>query len=830
MSALAPDQSSDVGGMPFHADDIVRDLQRPLLCVTEVRDVAVSDAQVVMRCSTQYLQRRLRDRTGSALETADPIGNGPDATLVLDVVSDHILRFRAALGDRVPDGETQLLHGAVPQPDQPPRVTVTTDAIVVATEGFTMTVDRSPYRLHLVDTAGRRLIETIPAAVYLAPPTGESHLDGQALSDAWPWFFRDLAPLGWVADDSGSYRVSETAILSQNEALFGLGERFLGLNKRGQRVDLWHGNAAGQTWPQAYKNVPFHLSSRGYGVFLNTTAPVTYHLGDTSATHQTWHVAEEHLDWFCVVGPRLPDVLERYTDLTGKPELPPRWSYGLWMSRMSYRTQQQVEDVAAELRERSIPADVIHIDTDWFATPWVNDLTFCPERFPDPAAMTSRLEELGFRLSLWQLPYLSVKSVLYAEAAELGYLAMREGEVAHIGGFFGAAGVVDFSNPDARDWYLSKLDALFDIGVRAIKTDFGEGAPEDATYAGGSGLRMHNLYPLLYNKAVYEHTRHRTGEGLIWGRSATAGSQRYPVYWGGDPAARWEDLGNVLAGGLSLALCGFPFWSQDIGGFAGEPSEKLFIRWAQAGLFMTHPRAHGAGPREPWAFGDQAESIFRNWAEERYRFLPYLWGQAESLAPRGQPVMRPLVLQDADDPTTHNIHDQFWLGTDLLVAPVLTEDDHRAVYLPAGRFVRWPSGEILDGQRWHAEHAGIEELPLYLVEGAIIPRATGTPQRTDEVSTTDLEVLIMPQSEGERSFSLAGGGSAADIVITTRRGDDGRFDISCVGADTVTLVVLGAQVAGAQAAGAELEIVAEDVGHRVTPPRGVADITLRLSE
>lgn len=785
--------TTGTGGLPFRADEVVRDLDRPLICVRAVTDVTPTATGVELTCRTEQIARRLRDRTGTALETADPVGAGPAATVRIDVVTDHVVRIRAALDGPVPAGDTPLLAGPVPAPTDPPETQVDDDRIVVRTSEVVVTIDRDPYRLTVTDAHGRRLIETLPAAVYLAPPTGESHLDGRALSDAWPWFFRGLTPLGWVAADDGSWRVSETSVLSQGEALYGLGERFHRLDKRGQRVDLWHANAAGQTWPEAYKNVPFHVSSRGYGVFLNTSAPVTYHLGDSSATHQSWHVASAHLDAFVLLGPSMGEVLERYTDLTGKPALPPRWSYGLWMSRMSYRTQDEVETVAAELRARAIPADVVHIDTDWFATPWVNDLRFCPERFPDPAAMIAALREQGLRLTLWQLPYLSVQSALYRVAAERGYLATRDGEVAHIGGFFGEAGVVDFSDPNAAAWYVSELDRLFDLGVAAIKTDFGEGAPEDADWAGGSGLEMHNLYPLLYNRAVYEHTRERTGEGLIWGRAATAGSQRYPVYWGGDPAARWEDLGNVLAGGLSLGLSGFPFWSQDIGAFAGEPTEELYVRWAEAGLFMTHPRAHGAGPREPWAFGPRAEEVFRRWTERRYQLLPYLWGEAERLAPTGQPVMRALVLDHADDPSTHDIHDAFLLGRFLLVAPVVTPGEERLAYLPTGRWVRWSTGEVLHGPRWHQLHAPLDELPLLLRDGALVPRTTDVPQHTGEVDLGRLTLVVVPPTDGTTELSVVGE-DGTPLTFTATRTDPGTLELTLTGTDQVTLEVLGDRV------------------------------------
>ncbi|MCC5949259.1 MAG: DUF4968 domain-containing protein [Nitriliruptoraceae bacterium] len=831
MSDPTPDPAArdDAGGRTVFADAVVRDLDRPLICVDRIDTVEDRPGGVDLTATTTRIARRLRDRTGTALETADPIGPGPTARLRIELLDAHVVRIRAVLDADIDERPGPLLvtDPVVVAPAEHVAVQRTDTAITLTSAAVTVTIHRDPFHLEVRDADGRRLHEGIPASVTLSPPTGESHLDGRALSDAWPWFFRSLTPLGWVLDDDGRPVVSETSVLSQNEALFGLGERFLGLDKRGQRIDLWHANAAGQTWPESYKNVPLHLSTQGAGTFLNTTAPVTYHLGDSSATHQSWHVASAQLDWFLIHGPSFDEILDRYTALTGRPQLPPRWSYGLWMSRMSYRTQQEVEQVADDLRTHDIPTDVVHIDTDWFATPWVNDLTFCPQRFPDPGAMIERLRANDLRLTLWQLPYLSVRSRLYTEAAAHGYLAMRDGEVAHIGGFFGEAGVVDVTNPEAAAWYASRFDALFDLGVAAIKTDFGEGAPADAEWFDGDGVDVHNLYPLLYNRAIFERTLERTGEGLIWGRAATAGSQRYPVYWGGDPAARFEDLGNVLAGGLSLALCGFPFWSQDIGAFAGEPTERLYIRWAQAGLFMTHPRAHGAGPREPWAFGARAEELFRHWAVERYRLLPYLWSEAEALAPVGSPVMRPLVLDHTDDPTTYRIHDAFLLGRSLLVAPVVTAEDRRAVYLPAGDWVRWGTDEPHAGRQWLDVAAPLEELPRFLRAGAIILRADGHLRSTADVDDARLTATIaVPTDDVEHRASYVA--VAGHTVEVSQRRDAATLRVEvpeAVGA----IDVCGAAIERASMDGVDLAVDRRARGARIATPGPAGTVQILLA-
>jgi len=357
-------------------------------------------------------------------------------------------------------------------------------------------------------------------------------------------------------------------------------------------------------------------------------------------------------------------------------------------------------------------------------------------------------------LTLWQLPYISVKSRLYAEGVEKGYFAINADNLPSlIDGFFGKAAVIDFSNPAAADWYTSKMKPLFDIGVAAIKTDFGEGAPIEANYHAGNGLMMHNLYPLLYNKAVFDYSHSQTGDNLIWGRSAYAGSQRFPVYWGGDPAARWGDLANLLNGGLGLGMCGFPFWSQDIGGFAGTPTPELYIRWAEMGLFMTHPRAHGPIAREPWAFGEQALTIFRTYADLRYRLLPYIYSEAVRCVAQSQPVMRPMVFDWQDDPSTYCISDQFMFGEALLVAPIVDESNQRKIYFPEGRWFNFWSEELRNGPRSVNCSAELEELPLFVKEGAIIPLAASSIQHTGTLNWDNLTLDIYPS--GESSFQIS---------------------------------------------------------------------------
>lgn len=770
--------------LPFDLDGFVRDHNKSLHLIQSVEIVESCDWGVILRGSTTQFQRRYRDRYGTWVEIGIPAGTGVSAVIAVEFCTPEIVRFRMTPIRKgaeavVPANATPMVVNDFTMRTFPVQIAIESSHIVLRSEALTVALNCTPWHITITDRAGKVLYHTLPAAVFQHPPTGESHLDGASITDAWPWFFRDLYPLGFVRDETGCTQVFETAVIHHDEHFYGFGEKFSALDKRGQSIKLWHANATGNTWPLSYKNVPFFISTRGYGLFINSAYPIQYHMGDLSHTRYSVHVQHDILDYYFIYGPSIKEILPRYTSITGKPELPPLWSFGLWMSRMSYDSQAQVEQIAHALRANDIPCDVIHIDTDWFARPWVNDLTFSAERFPDPAGMIARLREQGFRLTLWQLPYIATDSALYPEGAEHGYFARQaDGSPYHISGFFGPAAVIDFSNPDAVAWYQSRLEPLFRLGVAAIKTDFGEGAPPDAHYAGADGLEMHNLYPLLYNRAIFETTKKHTGEGLVWSRSAYAGSQRYPVHWGGDPACLWEDLGNLWHGGLGLGLCGFPFWSVDIGGFAGTPSPELYIRWAEAGLFVTHPRAHGPVHREPWAFGEQALAIFRTYARLRYRLMPYVWSTAVQSVESSLPVMRPLVLDWQEDPTTATIDDQWMFGEWLLVAPILDESNQRQIYLPEGHWFDFWSGEHIEGPRWIRRTAALDELPLYVRGGAILPMAPDM-AHTGEKPWDPLTLDVYPSDES--SFTFVDKSGTPRVTISCHTGDRGITLI--IGAD-----------------------------------------------
>jgi alpha-D-xyloside xylohydrolase len=285
-------------------------------------------------------------------------------------------------------------------------------------------------------------------------------------------------------------------------------------------------------------------------------------------------------------------------------------------------------------------------------------------------------------------------------------------------------GVIDFSNPEARRWYQGKIRALFQMGVSAIKTDFGENAPSKARYRQIDGADMHNLYPRLYNEAVWDVFREGyEQEPITWARSATVGCQTMPVHWGGDPSALWPHLFGSLCGGLSFGLSGGLFWSCDIGGFGGarQPDEELYTRWLQFGTFLSHMRVHGNMPREPWRFGPTALAVFRKFAKLRYRLLPYLLSEAHHAVATMRPMMCAMPLAFPQDPIGRGIEDQYMFGRALLIAPLLNPGGQRELYLPPGTwFDFWTKAKIRGGRVINVT-CPLDTYPVYVRDGSLLP-------------------------------------------------------------------------------------------------------------
>jgi alpha-D-xyloside xylohydrolase len=532
---------------------------------------------------------------------------------------------------------------------------------------------------------------------------------------------------GFATTGDGRHHALAQLSLGIGELVYGLGERFTPFVKNGQVVDVWQADG-GTASEQAYKNVPLYLTNRGYGVFVNHPGRVSYEIGSESVGQVQFSVEDQSLEYLVIYGPTPKEILRRYTALTGRPALPPAWSFGLWLST-SFTTDYDEETVGRFVRgmaERDIPLGVFHFDCFWMRAYQWCDFTWDPAVFPDPEGMLRRLKEQGLKISVWINPYIGQKSPLFDEARLRGYLVRKaNGDVWQWDLWQAGMGLVDFTNPDARTWFAGKLRALAAQGVDCFKTDFGERIPTDVVWHDGSDpALMHNYYTLLYNETVFRTLSEIRGEGdaVLFARSATAGGQQFPVHWGGDCESTFSAMAESLRGGLSLGLSGFGFWSHDIGGFEGTPTPAVFKRWVQFGLLSSHSRLHGSGSyRVPWDYDEEAVAVTRDFTRLKLRLMPYLYGAATQAREQGTPVMRAMLLEFPDDPACHTLDRQYMLGDDVLVAPVFSEDGTVEYYVPAGTWTHLLSGERVEGPGWRRERFGFDSLPLLARPGSVIP-------------------------------------------------------------------------------------------------------------
>ncbi len=527
--------------------------------------------------------------------------------------------------------------------------------------------------------------------------------------------------------------------LGHETPVYGLGEKWGRLDKRGQLLRSWNSDALGVNAEVSYKNTPFAWSPDGWSAFAHTCAPVTHAVGHAPWSQRAYclWVEQGGLDLFLAAGQDGAELIGAHTALTGRAALPPFWSLGVILSRAYYRNADEILAVAREVRERGMPCDVITFDgRAWQDTRTRFAFEWDPSRYPDPKAVLDQLKALGFRVCVWEYPLVSVENPLHAEMAAKGWLLMdaATGQPARYRWDpepFGKvltplpeSGLVDFTQPEAYAWWRDRHRELFEAGVDMIKADFGEQV-EDGMVAsdGSSGTALHNAYALLYNRCVYEAAeRHCPSGAFLFSRAAWSGQQRYPSPWGGDPQADWGGLAASLRGGLSWGLSGGPFYATDVGGFYGDQRDPvLYARWAQAAVYSAHMRLHGIGQREPWSYAPEAEAAARAALELRYRLLPCLWRAMQQAVETGLPVQRPMVLARPGERTGWAFEQQFFLGEDLLVAPCLSPDGKVEAWLPDGDWYRFPGGERLDGGRCHRLRLALDETAVFAPAGAKIP-------------------------------------------------------------------------------------------------------------
>ena len=529
-------------------------------------------------------------------------------------------------------------------------------------------------------------------------------------------------------DATGKCYMTDQLDLSVGECIYGLGERFTPFVKNGQVVEMWNGDG-GTASELAYKNVPFYLSNRGYGVFVDSPSDVKYEVGSENVERVEFAVEDERLRYYIFAGPTPKDALEKYTCLTGRPALPPAWSFGLWLST-SFTTEYDEKTTTSFIQgmaDRDIPLHVFHFDCFWMKGYQWCDFTWDADTFPDPEALLKKYHERGLRVCVWINPYIGQNSPLFDEGMAAGYLLrMEDGTVWQTDMWQAGLGIVDFTNPDAVKWYQSKLQKLIDMGVDAFKTDFGERIPVRSIryHDGSDSLKMHNYFTHLYNKAVFELLEKNRGKGeaTLFARSATAGGQQFPVHWGGDNSAHYVSMAETLRAGLSLAASGFGFWSHDISGFELTAPAHVYKRWCQFGMLSSHSRLHGnQSYRVPWLFDDEACEVLSRFAKIKCRLMPYLYTKAVEAHETGAPVLRPMFMEFPGDPACDYLDRQYMLGDSLLVAPVFEEDGTVDFYLPEGTWTHLLDGHQLTGGKWYREKYDFFSLPLFLRQDCILP-------------------------------------------------------------------------------------------------------------
>lgn len=541
-----------------------------------------------------------------------------------------------------------------------------------------------------------------------------------------------------------------------NECFVGTGERFTKMDLSGRTFLLKNQDGQGVNNRRTYKNIPFYISSQMYGAFFHTSAHSKLDLANHSTRSVQFLAKEGKVDCFLIGGDTIEEITRGYRDLTGYPSMPPLWSFGIWMSRMTYFSADEVQEICDRLRKEKYPCDVIHLDTGWFETDWLCEWKFNKERFPDPEGFIRGLLKQGFKTSLWQLPYVAEDAEQIDEARENDYIGPLTKKQESEGSNFSSldyAGTIDFTYDKATEWYKGLLKNLLDMGVKCIKTDFGENIHMDAIYKNMTPEQLNNLYALLYQKAAYEITKEVTGDGIVWARAAWAGCQRYPLHWGGDSCSSWDGLAGSLKGGLHFGLSGFAFWSHDVPGFHTLPNfmntvvdDQIYLRWTQFGVFSSHMRYHGTNKREPWHYPAIAKAV-KAWWNLRYMLLPYIIKESEKAVKGGGTIVQALIFHHPEDKICWHIDDQYYFGDDILVAPVMNAESKRDIYLPEGEWIEFFTGQQFAGLKWlNNITVPLEIMPVFIRKGAVIPIYPELVNSTDDMDMSKIKNIKIDET------------------------------------------------------------------------------------
>ena len=597
--------------------------------------------------------------------------------------------------------------------------------------------------------------------------------DGELLTESG---VKDLAMIkgNWKGDyydqngDLDETYMRQQLSIGVGELLYGTGERFTPFVKNGQTVEIYNEDG-GTSTEQSYKNIPFFLSNKGYGVLVNHPERVSFEFATENVTKSAFCVKGGSLDYFFFNGPTMKDVLTRYTELSGKPSLPAPWTFGLWLST-SFTTSYDEDTVMSfidGMLDRGIPLRTFHFDCFWMKGFHWSDFIWDADVFPDPKGLLQRIKAKGLNICVWINSYIGQESALFAEGMEKGYFIKRpNGDVWQWDMWQPGMALVDFTNPAACKWFQDKLEVLLDMGVDCFKTDFGERIPTNCVYYDGSDPeKMHNYYTYLYNKTVYELLERKRGKGeaVLFARSATVGGQKFPVHWGGDCWSDYPSMEESLRGGLSLLMSGFGFWAHDIGGFENTSTADVYKRWVAFGLLSSHSRLHGSSSyRVPWVYDDEAVDVVRSFTKLKASLMPYLYKTSVDTSKSGVPTMRSMVLEFTADRNCHYLDKQYMLGDNLLVAPIFNDQSMGIFYLPKGTWTDFFTGEVMEGGTLVERKYDYLHLPLMARENSII--AMGACDNRPDYDYADGAEL--------RIYSMQDGGKAETVIYDQKQNVD----------------------------------------------------------
>ena len=730
---------------------------------------------------------------------------GINLTMVITSPAPDVLRVQTYhhLGVKKREPEFELYQ----KEEQPLTVTSDEEKLTVTSGGLTLEIGKKNW--YMAYRRGNEVI-TRSAAKDLACMKTDWKGDAYDKGDGTETYMRQQLTMG------------------VGELIYGLGERFTAFTKNGQSVAIWNEDGGTSTY-QSYKNIPFYISNKGYGVFVNHPEKVEFEIGTEQVTKTAFSVEGGYLDYYLFNGPSMKEVLERYTDLTGKPSLPAPWTFGLWLST-SFTTNYDEETVMSfvdGMLDRGIPLRTFHFDCFWMKEFHWTDFVWDSRVFPDPKGMLSRIKAKGLNICVWINPYIAQESCLFAEGMEKGYFVKRtNGDVWQWDMWQPGMALVDFTNPDACTWYQEKLAGLLDMGVDCFKTDFGERIPVDGIeyFDHSDAKKMHNYYTYLYNKTVYDILEKKRGKGeaVLFARSATVGGQKFPVHWGGDCWSDYESMEESLRGGLSLLMSGFGFWAHDIGGFESTSTPDVYKRWVAFGLLSSHSRLHGSTSyRVPWAYDEEAVDVVRFFTRLKARLMPYLYKTAIQANKTGVPTMRSMVLEFTEDRTCHYVDKQYMLGDSLLVAPIFNEESLADYYLPAGRWTDFFTGEVKKGGRWIQEKHGYLSVPLLVKENSIV--AIGAhDDKPDYDYGEDTELRIYEPVAGttvtETVYGMDGS-EEIEISVTT---EEGKISVSVETGKAVSVRLVNRKAKAVE--NAEMQVTDKDTV--LTKIAGKAVVTL----